>query len=407
MVNQRAFAQPLRLLRGCLHLLMAVLLALTAVRALGGGGPDAAPVFATAAGLGILYAAVLVVRPLRRAPFGVVGWLAGLLAVWLLLIGLTADGVWIAFPLFFLQLHLLPPRLAIPVVAGTTVAAIMGFGWHHHGVTLAGVIGPVLGAAVAVATVLGYAALYRESEERRRLIEELTAVRQDRDAAERAAGVLAERERLAREIHDTVAQGLSSIQLVLRAAERCLPARPEEAAGHVDQARRTAHDNLAEARRLVHALAPPGLADGSLPAALERLCTTTTEESGVPVHLHLSGTPCAVPTAVEVALLRIAQSALANTVQHAGASRAEVTVSYMDVQLALDVVDDGVGFDPSAAPARGARDGGFGLAAMRARSRDLGGRMSVESGPGQGTAVAVSFPHNPGDGPGRGPAVDP
>lgn len=396
MVNPGTFAQPLRLLRGCLHALMAVLLALTVVRALSGGGPDAVPVVVTAAGLGILYAAVLVVRPLRRAPYGVVGWLAGLLAVWLLLIGLTPDGVWIAFPLFFLQLHLLPSRLAIPVVAGTTVAAIAGFGWHHHGVTPAGVIGPVLGAAVAVVTVLGYAALYRESEERRRLIEELTAARQDRDAAERTAGVLAERERLAREIHDTVAQGLSSIQLLLRAAERCLPARPEAAVGHVDQARRTAQDNLAEARQLVHALTPPDLADGSLPAALERLCATTTEESGVPVQLHVSGGPCAAPTPVEVALLRIAQSALANTVRHAQAGRAEVTVSYMDARLALDVVDDGVGFDPAAVPARGVQDGGFGLAAMRARVGDLGGSLSVESGPGQGTAVAVSFPHDPG-----------
>src|SRR5699024_1159756 len=107
---------------------------------------------------------------------------------WLVLLALTPDGVWLAFPLFFLQLHLLPLRAGLLAVAATTAAAIAGFGWHQHVLTLSMVVGPVLGAAVAVATVLGYQVLYRESDARRRLIVELTGARAELAAAEREAG---------------------------------------------------------------------------------------------------------------------------------------------------------------------------------------------------------------------------
>ncbi|NEA45992.1 histidine kinase, partial [Streptomyces sp. SID10815] len=158
----------------------------------------------------------------------------------------SPDGLWAAFPLYFLQLHLLPARWALPSVAATAAAASAGFVGHGGQVTPGAFIGPLLGAAVAVATVLGYEALYRESERRRELIEELVATRAELAAAERTAGTLAERERLAREIHDTLAQGLSSIQLLLRAAQRAVPGG-SPAAAHIEQARATAQDNLAEA----------------------------------------------------------------------------------------------------------------------------------------------------------------
>ncbi|EHN76766.1 two component system histidine kinase, partial [Streptomyces coelicoflavus ZG0656] len=134
--------------------------------------------------------------------------------------------MWEAFPLYFLQLHLLSRRAGLAAVTATAVAAVAGYAAHAGSFGPAMVIGPALGAAVAVAVVWGYQALYRESERRRRLIEELTATRADLALAQHTAGVLAERERLAREIHDTLAQGLSSIQLLLRAAERALPERP-------------------------------------------------------------------------------------------------------------------------------------------------------------------------------------
>ncbi|BCK67818.1 two-component sensor histidine kinase [Streptomyces libani subsp. rufus] len=385
----------LRALRSCLHLMVAALLALAAVRAVADRTPDAPAVLAAAAALCALYVTGPRLPRLRTSTGAAALWLAALGLVWLVLLALTPDGVWVAFPLFFVQLHLLPQRWALPAVAATTLAAIAGFGWHTHTLSVGTVLGPALGAAVAVAVVLGYEALYRESEQRRRLIEELTATRGELADAEHAAGVLAERERLAREIHDTLAQGLSSIQLLLRAAERALPERPGIALGHVRQARTAAVDNLAEARRFVRALSPPDLEAGSLPAALERVCATTARASGLAVHCQVSGAPTALPTPYEAALLRIAQSALANTVRHAAAGRVELTLSYMDTEVALDIVDDGTGFVPAEVPAPGSAavpGTGFGLAAMRARARALQGTLVVESAPGEGTAVAVTLP---------------
>ncbi|MFI0353516.1 sensor histidine kinase [Actinomadura sp. 9N407] len=383
----------LRILSACLHLLVAVLLALAAVRAVAEGTGDAAAVVAAAVAVAVIYGAGPLLRPVRTRVRAAALWLAAVMLAWLVLLALTPDGIWLAFPLFFVQLHLLPPRWSVPAVIATTGLAITGFGWHAHTFSIGTVIGPVLGAAVAVAVVFGYQALYRESEQRQRLIEELTAARSELAAAEHARGVLAERERLSREIHDTLAQGLSSIQLLLRAAERALPERPSAALDHVQHARQAAADNLDEARRFVQALSPPALEEGSLPAALERLCATT-RSPGLSIRCHTSGTPTELPTPHEVALLRIAQSALANTVQHAQATRVELTLSYMGTEVALDVVDDGRGFHPGDLPAPGTNGSGsgFGIAAMRARARALHGTLSIESAPDQGTALAVTLP---------------
>ncbi|GHG26315.1 sensor histidine kinase [Streptomyces zaomyceticus] len=387
-------APALRVLRLCLHLLMAGLLALAALRA------DSAAGTVLALVTGAVYAAGSYLPSVRESQRAAAVWLGALGVSWLAMLCLTPEALWVAFPLYFLQLHLLPVRWSLPAVTLTAVAAILSYVGHGAALNPGVFIGPLLGAAVAVATVLGYQALYRESERRRRLIEELIATRAELAAAERHAGTLAERERLAREIHDTLAQGLSSIQLLLRAAERALPPG-SPAAGHIDRARQAAQDNLAEARRFVRALSPPDLEHGSLAAALERLCEPGVGDygpaagpygpgAGPRVRFSVSGTPVELPTPYEVALLRIAQSALANTVRHAAASRAEITLSFMDASVTLDVVDDGTGFEPVSV--RPSSDGGFGLPAMRSRAESLGGTFTVESAPGQGTAVAVSLP---------------
>ncbi len=373
------------LLRVGLNLLVVALLALAGIRAVDGGSAHPGRVLLVVVLLGGMYLAGAASPRVRASRQLATGWLLVVSVGWLVLLFTTPVGIWLAFPLFFLQLHLLPNRSGLAAVAVTTAAAIAGFGWHHHTLTTAMVIGPVLGALVAVATVRGYQALARESEQRRQLIEELSAARADLAAAERTRGALAERERLAREIHDTVAQGLSSIQLLLRAAERALPNRPETALGQVQLARRTAADNLAEARRFVHEQTPPDLESG-IAAALERLCRRTTQTSGLPTQLRVSGAPQPLPHAYEVALLRIAQSAVANAVQHADARHAELTLSYLGGEVALDVVDDGRGFDPAEVAA------GFGLPAMRGRARALSGTLVVESSAGEGTAVAVTLP---------------
>ncbi len=221
----------MRILRGCLHLLLAALLVLAVVRAVVGDAPYLVAIVVIAVTLGAVYAAGAAWTGVRRSQPVAAGWLLVVGLLWLALLVFSPEGVYLAFPLFFLHLHLLPVRWGVGAVVATTIAAIAGFAWHQGGLAVGAIIGPTLGAAVAVAVVLGYQALYRESEQRRKLIEELTATRDELATAEHTAGVLAERERLAREIHDTLAQGLSSIQLLLRAAERMLPERPEDARG--------------------------------------------------------------------------------------------------------------------------------------------------------------------------------
>jgi len=390
-----ALTPATRALTWCLHLLIVALLALAGGRAVIDSRPHSGAIVAVAAVCGLVYAAGSLLPRIRRSRRAAAWWLATVGAVWLVLLVLSADGVWVAFPLYFLQLHLLPRRAALPAVAVTALAAISAFASHQGSFSAAMAIGPALGAAVAVAVVWGYQALYRESEQRRRLIEELTATRADLAQAQHTAGVLAERERLAREIHDTLAQGLSSIQLLLRAAERALPGQPDIATRHVNQARQAAVDNLAEARRFVAALTPPALEGTTLADALERLCATTSTRHRITARLHLTGSPAPLPTAHEVAVLRIAQSALANTIRHAHAGTAEITLGYLGDQVTVDVVDDGTGFDPDRLPAPDPESGGFGLAAMRARVHALGGTLTIESTPGHGTSLAARLPLTP------------
>lgn len=395
----------LRTLRGFLHALVGVLLLVVLVRAVRLSGDASVVVVWAAATTAVVYTAGALMPVVKRSVHAAAVWLAVLLAAWLWLVVLTPDAVWLAFPLFFLELHL-AGRWGLPAVVVTTLVAVGGSAWHADGMQVGGVLGPVIGAAVVVATVRGYEALHRESEQRRLLIFELTTTRNDLAHAERAAGVLAERERLAREIHDTLAQGLSSIQLLLRAAERTIGTDPDTARQQVVTAREAAVTNLAEARRFVHDWAPPDLASGSLRHALEQLAQRTTASSGIPVDVTVSGTVVPLPTGHEVALLRIAQQAVANAIQHADARRIHLTLSYMDTEIVLDAVDDGRGFDGADRDDRttvgawgestthhdshGAR--GFGLAAMRARAAALNGTLAIESAPGHGTAVAVTLP---------------
>ncbi|MGH8827626.1 MAG: sensor histidine kinase, partial [Jiangellaceae bacterium] len=136
---------------------------------------------------------------------------------------------------------------------------------------------------------------------------------------------------------------------------------------------------------------PPALQHDGLPAALERLCVRRPTGAGdLSVRLRVKGDPAELSTSYEVALLRVAQAALANTAQHAQARHVEVTLRYLDTAVALDVVDDGVGF--AAVDDTGTDYEGFGLRGMRSRAQELGGDFTVESAPGHGTAVVVSLP---------------
>ncbi|PFG30366.1 sensor histidine kinase [Paramicrobacterium agarici] len=328
----------------------------------------------------------------RRLSIFAIVWIGVLTLVWLSMLMVTLDAAYIVFPLFFLFLHLLPMTAGIVMVVVSTTLTIAMLG-YHSGISVGGVIGPVIGASVALAISGGYGALYREAQEREKLIGELQETRGELAIAEREAGVLAERERLAREIHDTVAQGLSSIQILLHAAERSDPDRP--GVEQLQLARETAADALVDARRIIRELTPPVLDEQTLAGALTRLTASsehTLRTSGRPtrVRFHRVGEMRPLPMAIETTLLRVAQSGIANVQQHAGATVLDVTLTFDEDAVTLDVVDDGAGFDAASLERRA--NSSFGLAAMRGRVTELGGTLTIESAPGEGTALAATIP---------------
>ncbi|SDQ94698.1 sensor histidine kinase [Thermostaphylospora chromogena] len=228
--------------------------------------------------------------------------------------------------------------------------------------------------------------IMQQSRERAELIRQLADSRAEvaRLSAER--GALAERERLAGEIHDTLAQGFTSIIMLLQAAQS-----QRDPSRHLELAVRTARENLAEARALVAALAPAPLDGSSLPDALGRLAARLGEEAGLAVSFETRGTPPRLPPPVEVVLIRAAQEGLANVRRHARARSVRVLLEYGGHDVVLRIEDDGVGFRPSA-PASG-----YGLRAMRNRVEQAGGAVRVGARPEGGTTLEVVMPVTPAE----------
>ncbi|GAB3828936.1 sensor histidine kinase [Kribbella italica] len=249
-----------------------------------------------------------------------------------------------------------------------------------------------------------------QSEQRAELIAELEAARDELANAHHTAGVMAERERMAREIHDTLAQGMTSIVMLAQTAAVELSrggaagggAAGGGAAGggasgggasavanRLSAIEDTARENLAEARALVAAFTPVALSEATLTEVLRRQAERFAAETGVDVQVSLDMPDeevAALPQGQQVVLLRAAQEALANVRKHAGATTVLITLTMAADGVGISVSDDGTGFEPSAAAA------GYGLAAMRGRVEESGGSVQVESAPGRGTRVQVLIP---------------
>lgn len=250
------------------------------------------------------------------------------------------------------------------------------------------------GAAADVLVQLGFSALFSlvigswiggiiaQSRQRAELITQLRQTREELSAAQRRHGALAERERLSRDIHDTIAQGFTSIVMLLEATEAEIGTDDDAARRYLELARATARENLAETRSLVAALSPVGLTDASLVDAVRRLVERCGEQSRLVTEFTVRGEPRRLPAPTEVVLLRAAQEGLANVGKHAGAERVGVHLDYDGGRTLLRVTDDGAGFEPGSAA-------GFGLNGMRARAEEVGGSVCVDSRPGAGTILEV------------------
>ena len=322
----------------------------------------------------------------RRTPGLTAVWIGVITVLWAgASVVISPDFVWIAFPLFFLYLFLLPIRVGFAGVVVITVIAIGALA-ADDGLEIGEVVGPIVGAAVAVISAVSYRGLSDEHGRTQRLLSELEATRGLLAEAERERGALDERRRLAREVHDTVAQGLSSIILLTRAAELS----PDDDPARMRQIGQIAQENLDEARRIVAALSPPDLDGNALPEAVQRVATTVADTTGIDVTFEVIGTAARIPVDHEVALLRVAQGALANAGAHAHAGRVAVTVTYRDDRTTLDVVDDGVGLDPDTSPSD--TSSGYGLRVMQDRLDEVGGDLTIESSLGSGVAIRASVP---------------
>ena len=396
--------------------------------------------------------ALMALHPaLRKRPSVMAVFVAGVVAISFVLVIRDPWFGFYAYAGYAYSVLLLPWPWQLPGVAATAVVAATS---QTAGLDRATPVGLVVYLSVIAGNVLAVCGitwfLHRvetQNEQRGQMLDELREANRRLEAAlaeneglqqqllvqAREAGILDERQRMAREIHDTLAQGLTGIVTQLQAAEHAA-GEPPEWRKHFAAATGLARESLSEARRSVDALRPEPLETGRLSEALADVAGRWSELHGIEVQVTTTGTARPMRPETEVALLRAGQEALANVAKHAQATRVGVTLLYLDHEVALDVRDDGRGFDParlcdsgaengvaavvgqadsrpalastrpvyggqSALPAangtRPAEGGGFGLVAMRQRIEALSGTLQVESEPGAGTGISARVPITP------------
>ena len=330
----------------------------------------------------------------RERAWPLLVYLAGAAAFTAVLVGRDTAFVFLVYGLY--------PQMFVLLggwgIAGAVVVSALVFPRSDifaDGVEPEAVLSIVGSTALAIILGLFIHAITTQSAKRQEALDALATARVDVAEAARHAGVLEERQRMAREIHDTVAQSLSSIVMLLEAAEQETPATAIRAHGHLDQARHTARDGLADLRRSVLALRPELLRDASLPGALDIVVQRWSERTGSTASTRVLGEPYPLDPEAEVTLLRVAQEALANVSKHAHAHSVSVTLSFAEQETTLDIRDDGRGMSAARRSMSGER-GGFGLQAMQQRLAAVGGRVAIASAPARGTTIVATVPRAAG-----------
>ncbi|MFF0143975.1 sensor histidine kinase [Amycolatopsis sulphurea] len=289
-------------------------------------------------------------------------------------------------PLLFMLLELRPAVVSTTVlILWESASAVLNGGWHNPSLRI---LLPMTAILVVFSMLVGKftSDVVRESNARARLIRELEESQAEVERLSREAGTAVERERLAREIHDTLAQGFTSIVALTQAIESEVDTDPDAARKHLALAGRTARENLTEARAMVAALTPSALATGSLADAVRRQAKRLSDETGIVVECEVDDELPPLRTAVEVVLLRATQEALANVRKHANASTVRLRLSAVDGSVRLQVTDNGRGFSPQASTS------GFGLRGMRSRAEQVGGKLAVRPGATGGTELELEVP---------------
>jgi signal transduction histidine kinase len=292
--------------------------------------------------------------------------------------------LYILYPLTFVLVE--PTALAAGLCAGlaaiSTVISLVRNGWTTASAWSLVASQDLL--TLAFALLIGFLATHLLAENRRRgaLIQELEGTRAALSAVQHQAGVQAERERMAQEIHDTIAQGLASLLMLVQDADRAIADRPERAHERLAMATRVVKDNLAETRSLVAALAPADLREAPLQAAIERIVSRTKRELELDATFRVAGTSRRLESNVQVVVVRAVQEAIANVRKHAQATRVDVLLAYLPESVRVEVSDNGCGFDPRQAD-------GFGLQGMRARVEQIHGSLTIDSAPGTGARITL------------------
>jgi signal transduction histidine kinase len=354
--------------------------------------PPGGPTLAALGGLAVLLVAYVLVGR-RGALRGDVrltrSYIAVLIVVVALASGISSIGSILLFigfsQVWFFAADLREGLVASIVLAAASTAA-MAVSEQAQGRELLALAGQMaIGLIFSLALGFWITRVAEQSEERAALIEDLETAQAQLAASNHAAGVLAERERVAQEIHDTLAQGFTSVVMLAQTAQAQIDVGQDaQARERLAQIERVARENLAEARALVAAFGPAALADSTLAEALERLAERFGAETGVRVEVSLTDVGDAGRD-TEVVLLRAAQEALANVRKHAGARRVLLRLVRSGGEVALEVLDDGQGLAPGTAE-------GVGLRGMRDRVTAGGGTLDVAGEPGRGTRVRLAMP---------------
>ncbi|HCR72105.1 MAG TPA: hypothetical protein DIW23_11725 [Anaerolineae bacterium] len=318
-------------------------------------------------------------NPIRGALYLIPGWI-----IWGGLISLAADSlllIGIFFPLIFSRF---PIRWSIGITSFQTLGLYVLYIMFYPTDNWFAMLMIILGLLI-ISTLIGafITSIIKQSAERQHLIDELTRSRANLMKVEREAGRLNERQRLARDIHDSVAQHFTSIIMHLSAAKH---SNPELVQSAVQQAENAAREGLNEIRRIVWDMQPEQFEKASLVEAVEELAARWSAENNIQVKMKVTGNPRNLTSPTETALLRISQEAMHNIKKHAQAKNVNITFSFMEDMFVMDIADDGNGFELSKI------QNGFGMKTMRDRAEELSGTLTIESEQGTGTAIAVSIP---------------